>query len=286
MNRGIFAVFGIAVFFAILFGSLTFETVMATPAEKQDVCHVDPDNDGAGLETISVKNNKSVEKHLAHGDHLEECFVCGDGFADPPVEACDDAGESATCNLDCSAASCGDGITNASAGEACDDSGESATCNLDCSAASCGDGITNASAGEACDDFGESATCNLDCSAASCGDGITNASAGETCDDSNTTPGDGCSDLCVIEVCGDGTVNNSGSEACDDGNTATGDGCSAICEVEPASNGICLCDDGTGFEVCHDTLNECNNSLNDCFSFCGFQGLLLSCSPATNACVG
>ncbi|MEX1363042.1 MAG: FG-GAP repeat protein, partial [Nannocystaceae bacterium] len=46
---------------------------------------------------------------------------------------------------------CGDGITNATAGEACDDGGESATCNADCTLAMCGDGITNATAGEACD---------------------------------------------------------------------------------------------------------------------------------------
>ena len=49
-----------------------------------------------------------------------EPAVCGDGEVTAP-ETCDAGGESATCNLDCSAASCGDGTLNTSAGEECDD---------------------------------------------------------------------------------------------------------------------------------------------------------------------
>jgi cysteine-rich repeat protein len=45
---------------------------------------------------------------------------CGDGVVDAD-EACDDAGESASCNADCSASMCGDGVVNATALEACDD---------------------------------------------------------------------------------------------------------------------------------------------------------------------
>ena len=75
VNRGIIAVFGVAVFFAILFGSIAFDSVLAQPQPKEDICHVDPDGDGAGLETLSV-NGHSVDRHLAHGDHRGECFVC------------------------------------------------------------------------------------------------------------------------------------------------------------------------------------------------------------------
>lgn len=45
---------------------------------------------------------------------------CGDGTVDPG-EQCDDAGESATCDDDCSTAECGDGRLNVTAGESCDD---------------------------------------------------------------------------------------------------------------------------------------------------------------------
>ena len=36
---------------------------------------------------------------------------CGDG-ATEPGEACDDGGETATCNADCTLAACGDGVFN------------------------------------------------------------------------------------------------------------------------------------------------------------------------------
>jgi len=46
--------------------------------------------------------------------------VCGNGFVEGD-EACDDMGESATCNDDCTLAECGDGVLNVTAGEECDD---------------------------------------------------------------------------------------------------------------------------------------------------------------------
>jgi hypothetical protein len=55
---------------------------------------------------------------------------CGDGITDPG-EACDDAGESATCDADCTAVSCGDGYTNVSAGEECDPP-DGVTCSDTC----------------------------------------------------------------------------------------------------------------------------------------------------------
>ena len=64
-----------------------------------------------------------------------------------------------------------------------------------------------------------------------CGDGIVNGD--ETCDDGNVLPGDGCSELCLIEsgpACGNGVIEE--SEECDDGNTIAGDGCDATCNCE------------------------------------------------------
>jgi cysteine-rich repeat protein len=95
--------------------------------------------------------------------------------------------------------SCGDHNVDAGEGEQCDDGGESATCDPDCSMALCGDGYVNKTAGEACDDMTDSPFCDLDCTLPKCGDGHLNQAAGEQCDDGNTTSGDGCSATCQIE---------------------------------------------------------------------------------------
>jgi hypothetical protein len=57
---------------------------------------------------------------------------CGDGVVIAP-EACDpgEAGETAQCNDDCTAAACGDGIVNTAAGETCDPP-DGATCSEQC----------------------------------------------------------------------------------------------------------------------------------------------------------
>ncbi|MDH5716307.1 MAG: DUF4215 domain-containing protein [Spirochaetia bacterium] len=198
---------------------------------------------------------------------IEIPAYCGNGIVDAG-EQCDDSGESANCNNNCTTRTCGDSIVNAIAGEACDDGGTVAGdgCAADCTIeipAYCGNGVTDT--GEACDDNGESATCNSNCTARSCGDFIVNATAGEQCDDGGTVAGDGCDSNCIIEIpeycgngivdagescddsgtqtstcevncqaptCGDGILNVSASEQCEDGNTVIGDGCDASCLIE------------------------------------------------------
>jgi len=134
LNRAFIAVFGIAVFAAILFGSLAFDSVLAAKEPKVTICHVDPDGDGAGLETLEV-NGHSLTKHLAHGDHVGACFVCGDGFEEG-AEQCDDGNtvteeceygeESCTvCTESCTEQAgatsfCGDDIADVANGEQCD----------------------------------------------------------------------------------------------------------------------------------------------------------------------
>jgi len=129
---------------------------------------------------------------------------CGDGVV-AGTEQCDTAGESATCDVDCTLAECGDAIHNVAAGEACDDGNvdNGDGCSSDCHVeipGFCGDG--NVGVDEQCDDGGETATCDLDCTPAACGDGTVNPTAGEQCDDANTAPGDGCSATCQAEACG------------------------------------------------------------------------------------
>jgi len=63
--------------------------------------------------------------------------------------------ETASCNIDCTAAVCGDTYVNAAAGEECDAGEETESCDSDCTAVTCGDGVLNATAGEACDDGDE-----------------------------------------------------------------------------------------------------------------------------------
>lgn len=171
---------------------------------------------------------------------------CGDGNVDQN-EQCDDMGESATCNLDCTDAACGDGKTNVSAGEDCDDSGESGTCNGDCTTAMCGDGKINATALEDCDDSGESVTCNEDCTTAACGDMKINATAGEDCDNGGTETAI-CDTDCTIPICGDGVLNTSAGETCDDGGES--DTCNADCSAVSCGDGVV---NGSAGEDCDDS---------------------------------
>jgi cysteine-rich repeat protein len=102
-----------------------------------------------------------------------ECIVeeCGNGKTQCN-EACDDGATDAcgTCNADCTGpgtgSTCGDGELCPEF-EACDDAGETPTCDADCTLAECGDGTLNVTAGEECDDGntrngdGCSSTCQI-----------------------------------------------------------------------------------------------------------------------------
>ncbi|MCE9573981.1 MAG: hypothetical protein K8W52_12600 [Deltaproteobacteria bacterium] len=123
---------------------------------------------------------------------------------------------------------CGNHVKDA--GEACDEGGDTATCDRDCSAPRCGDGLLNAMANEMCDDALPSNLCDVDCTPAVCGDGLFNNQA-EQCDDHNLIEGDGCSAMCVLERCGNGVVDP--GEICDDSNATPTDGCSELCRIEP-----------------------------------------------------
>jgi len=125
---------------------------MAAPQPKVTICHVDPDGDGAGPETLEVSIN-ALPAHLAHGDGLGACLTCGNGLVEAGEE-CDDLGQSATCDADCSFVVCGDGTLNTSAGEACDNGGANSdsipdACRTNCQPASCGDNVADAA--EECD---------------------------------------------------------------------------------------------------------------------------------------
>ncbi|MFH0982290.1 MAG: PKD domain-containing protein [Planctomycetota bacterium] len=181
---------------------------------------------------------------------------CGDGTVNATSgEACDAGGESPTCDTDCTFASCGDGTLNATAGEECDAGGESATCDIDCTAAVCGDGTLNVTAGEECDDGGESATCDANCTFAVCGDGTLNVTAGEECDDGGESAT--CDANCTFASCGDGTLNPTAGEQCDDGNQIDGDGCSSTCQIEAQPLPECVIPFGPGPGWCPNIAPVC-----------------------------
>jgi cysteine-rich repeat protein len=129
-----------------------------------------------------------------------DCKVAGTGCGNGQIEAneeCDDGNHNDhddCLNDSCQLARCGDGITahDASRREECDDGGETASCDLDCTWSKCGDGIVNGAAGEQCDNGApdrDTAQCTKECRISYCGDGYHNTAAGEACDDGN---GDYC----------------------------------------------------------------------------------------------
>ncbi len=76
-----------------------------------------------------------------------DCAACTDG------QGCAEGSDCASGVCDegvCQAPRCGDGVVNGE--DDCDDGGESAACNADCTLAECGDGYVNSLAGEACDE--------------------------------------------------------------------------------------------------------------------------------------
>jgi len=190
------------------------------------------------------------------------------------------------CSADCqSDETCGNGITDAAAGEVCDDGGLCSVSGHPCTSvdlSGCDDPAT-----ETCVPQGGDG-CSADCrSDESCGNGVLDP--GETCDDGNQ---DDCLGNCAADclsfhpVCGDGTPEC--SEVCDDGDQ---DSCTTACSADcrhanvsatpNCGNGIIdcgeVCDDGNTepcfgtcaadcsrrAEVCGDTIRECGEACDD-----------------------
>ena len=217
-----------------------------TPLEPTDDTGEDSTGDDTGTVSLSVGETADP---MAEDSSGGPSTVCGDGMVEGD-EDCDDAGESATCNADCTAAACGDGVVNAAAGEVCDAGGETPECDADCTPAECGDGVVNSMAGETCDDEGPSDTCNADCMAVSCGDGYVDP--GEECDDAGFSFI--CDDDCTFTVCGDQVVNRLVGEVCDEGpDSAT---CDIDCTLPMCQDGVLneaageICDDGSQTATC------------------------------------
>ena len=110
---------------------------------------------GEGCDDGDQDNTDDCPDDGANGGTCQPA-TCGDGFVDaqgPTTEACDGngmgaAGETATCDTDCTLAVCGDGTPNATAGEQCDDgnANDNDDCPDDvgtCQDATCSDGFAH-----------------------------------------------------------------------------------------------------------------------------------------------
>jgi len=112
--------------------------------------------------------------------------ICGDGFVEMGVEACDDgnADDSDACLSTCVSSTCGDGVVQSGV-EECDDRAGNSDSSAD--------------------------ACRTDCTNPRCGDGVVDT--GEECDDANAIDGDGCSAACESESAGT-TGGTGGSGGC------------------------------------------------------------------------
>jgi cysteine-rich repeat protein len=204
------------------------------------------DKDATGVPIEECDDGNANDNDDCHGCHLN---VCGDNIVQTTGhrhEDCDPGTggvplQTATCNIDCTAAKCGDGKVNplnktagaTAAGEQCDDGNtvNGDGCDNNCTVTACGNHIVDP--GEQCDD-GNNVNgdgCDDNCTMTACGNGI--RTAGEACDDGNVANNDGCSSGCVVEFCGDHIPNN--GEACDTGgNSQT---CNADCTVPACGDG-------------------------------------------------
>ncbi len=217
-----------------------------TRGEECDDSNNADDDDCVRSDSVAGSNCQDAE--------CGDGFVCDVGAGCTNPEDCDDAGESATCNSDCTTHVCGDGQINTTAGEECDDAGLNADtrpCLADCTDAVCGDSLT--------------------CSAATCTTGP--GGAEEDCDDGNGVDTDSCRDSCADATCGDGVIctdagtctsgPGAGVEECDDsGQSATcytdcsaaacGDGqLNALNVTAPAPGTGEECDDGGESAICN-----------------------------------
>lgn len=253
------------------------------------------DDNGGGTVTDAGADVIDGSGDVVDGGDVGDTGRCGDGTVDDGEE-CDDSGESAGCNLDCTTAMCGDGKVNShtTPAEQCDDTnGEPGDGCTDCHFEHCGNGVVDS--GEQCDGAAGAGPygCSADCYQIECGNG--RADPGEGCDDGNQSDDDNClsSDTdpatCVPSSCGDGVRDGAapGIEECDNGvDNGYTDACLPGCLLNVCGDGFTLltgdspeaCDDGNtdnetecpyGSAFCTACNDDCSGVFSLTGPFCG-----------------
>ena len=129
-----------------------FLLVVAAPAmaELKVVCpphEGDFPNEPVILDTDTNKISP-IHNQQTRAVAKQACIQCGNGIPEAG-EQCDTGGETAGCDVDCTAPACGDGIVNTAFGELCDDGNEQSGngCSSNCvpeAVILCGNGILEA----------------------------------------------------------------------------------------------------------------------------------------------
>ena len=220
-------------------------------------CESTCDFDTTGCDYV-CGNNSIGNTEVCDGTDLGGASCLSQGYSNAAGAVC--AGDCGSVDYTGCAPTCGDGSQEP--GEDCDTGGASATCDSDCTAVVCGDGICNAAANE------NDVTCDVDCDPI-CGNGVIEGNEGcdgsdfgsETCETQNFDSGVlGCTAFCVINTsaceydCGNNSAN--GTEVCDgtdlvgadctdeDYSNAAGAVCAADCASVDYSGCAAACGDG------------------------------------------
>jgi hypothetical protein len=141
-------------------------------------------------------------------------------------DTCDGSGSCSDNGFESAGTSCNGVAGDCEVQDTCDGSGSCSDNGHKAAGVACGDPGDQCVLADTCDGSGSCTDNGFEDNGTSCDDG-----------NSCTTP-DACSlGLCVGDstICGDGTTQDSCGEECDDGNTTSGDGCSELCLLEGCS---------------------------------------------------
>jgi hypothetical protein len=180
---------------------------VAGECEVQDTC------DGSG----SCSDNGFESVGTSCNGVAGECEV---------QDTCDGSGSCSDNGFESAGTSCNGVAGDCEVQDTCDGSGSCSDNGHKAAGVACGDPGDQCVLADTCDGSGSCTDNGFEDNGTSCDDG-----------NSCTTP-DACSlGLCVGDstICGDGTTQDSCGEECDDGNTTSGDGCSELCLLEGCS---------------------------------------------------
>jgi hypothetical protein len=211
---------------------------VAGDCEVQDTCDGSGSCSDNGFESVGTSCN-GVAGDCEVQDTCDGSGSCSDnGFQSVGTncngvagecevqDTCDGSGSCSDNGFESAGTSCNGVAGDCEVQDTCDGSGSCSDNGHKAAGVACGDPGDQCVLADTCDGSGSCTDNGFEDNGTSCDDG-----------NSCTTP-DACSlGLCVGDstICGDGTTQDSCGEECDDGNTTSGDGCSELCLLEGCS---------------------------------------------------